>query len=143
MFSQALICVAVAVYFEARSEPFIGQSAVAHVIMNRVYDERYPSNPCDVVHQGPTYAWAKHYPIRHKCQFSYYCDGKSDKPNKNSDAWSMAILAATGAVYGMNMDPTEGATHYHAYYVNPEWTSTKTMTIRINDHIFYRWEQDI
>ena len=118
MFSQALICVAVAVYFEARSEPFIGQSAVAHVIMNRVYDERYPNNPCDVVHQ-------------------------SDKPNRNSDAWSMAILAATGAVYGMNMDPTEGATHYHAYYVNPEWTSAKTMTIRINDHIFYRWEQDI
>ena len=36
--------------------------------------------------------------------------------------------------------PTEGATHYHAYYVNPSWAETKTYITRIDDHIFYRWD---
>jgi spore germination cell wall hydrolase CwlJ-like protein len=38
------------------------------------------------------------------------------------------------------LDITEGATHYHADYVNPSWAKTKTKTIEIEDHIFYRWE---
>ena len=38
-------------------------------------------------------------------------------------------------------DITEGATHYHADYVTPAWAKTKTKTIEIEDHIFYRWEQ--
>ena len=37
-------------------------------------------------------------------------------------------------------DITEGATHYHADYVEPAWAKTKTKTIEIEDHIFYRWE---
>jgi spore germination cell wall hydrolase CwlJ-like protein len=47
-----LVCVAVAVYFEARGEPTAGQVAVAHVIRNRIEDPRYPDNACDVVKQG-------------------------------------------------------------------------------------------
>jgi spore germination cell wall hydrolase CwlJ-like protein len=38
------------------------------------------------------------------------------------------------------VDITEGATHYHADYVMPDWASTKTKTTEIQDHIFYRWE---
>ena len=39
------------------------------------------------------------------------------------------------------LDITDGATHYHADYVNPAWAKTKTKTVEIQDHIFYRWEK--
>ena len=54
MVSQ-LMCVALAIYFEARGEPDAGQIAVAHVVRNRIEDPRYPDNACDVVKQG--YYW--------------------------------------------------------------------------------------
>ena len=139
MIEAALTCMAMAVYFEARGEPLVGQSAVAHVILNRVEDQRYPNTICEVVKQGPTYKWKTNYPIRHKCQFSFYCDGKSDKPT-DRDAYTMAKMISFGAISGRTYDPTEGATHYHAYYVNPSWAQSKHMTVRINDHIFYAWD---
>ena len=55
----------------------------------------------------------------------------------------MTILSLTsGVVDGAFTiaDITEGATHYHADYVEPAWAKTKTKTIEIEDHIFYRWE---
>ena len=52
MITPALMCVAIAVYFEARGEPTAGQLAVAHVIHNRIEDPRYPDNACDVVKQA-------------------------------------------------------------------------------------------
>ena len=39
------------------------------------------------------------------------------------------------------LDITDGATHYHADYVFPAWRKTKTKTVEIGDHIFYRWEK--
>lgn len=140
MFEAALVCLALNVYHEARDQPFIGQVAVAQVVMNRVQDPRYPNTPCEVVKQGPTYSWTEDFPVRNKCQFSWYCDGKSDKA-KDVDAWSQAMVIAHG-VYNGNLDDfVEGATHYHAVYVKPEWAKTKTPVVRISDHIFYRWEQ--
>ena len=56
MLDAALVCLATAVYFEARGEPFVGQSAVAHVVLNRVEDTRFPNDICSVVKQGPTYS---------------------------------------------------------------------------------------
>ena len=38
-------------------------------------------------------------------------------------------------------DFTDGATHYHADYVKPAWASSKTKTITVGNHIFYRWEK--
>ena len=135
----ALVCLALNIYHEARDQPFIGQVAVAQVVMNRVQDRRYPDNVCDVVKQGPTYRWAKHYPVRHRCQFSWYCDGKSDNPQDQS-AWSKAQLIAHGVYHGNLDDFVEGATHYHANYVLPAWASSKTPIVQISDHKFYRWE---
>ena len=139
MFAEALVCLALNVYHEARDQPFIGQVAVAQVVMNRMYDSRYPDTVCEVVEQGPTYSWAEGFPVRNRCQFSWYCDGKSDKP-KNEEAYSQAMLIAHGVYYGTLFDLIDGATHYHATYVNPEWASTKTKVAQIGDHIFYRWD---
>ena len=139
MFAEALVCLALNVYHEARDQPFIGQVAVAQVVMNRVRDDRYPDTTCDVVTQGPTYSWAEHYPVRHRCQFSWYCDGKSDG-TPDEGAWQMAIKIAHGVYYGNLDDFVEGATHYHATYVLPEWAESKTRIVQIGEHIFYRWD---
>lgn len=139
MLVEALVCLALNVYHEARDQPFIGQVAVAQVVMNRVYDDRFPNTVCEVVQEGPTYSWKPDFPVRHRCQFSWYCDGKSDSAH-NEEAWSMAMMIAHGVYYGNLDDFVEGSTHYHAHYVLPAWAESKTKVVRIADHIFYRWE---
>jgi spore germination cell wall hydrolase CwlJ-like protein len=139
MFAEALVCLALNVYHEARDQPFIGQVAVAQVVMNRVRDDRYPDSVCDVVKQGPTYSWKQDFPVRHRCQFSWYCDGKSDK-TPDQTAWQQAMLIAQGVHTGNLDDFVEGATHYHATYVLPEWAESKVPVVQIADHMFYRWD---
>ena len=73
---STISCLALAIYFEARSEPIAGQLAVAQVILNRVVDERYPDTVCEVIMEGPTHPSG--HPVRHKCQFSFWCDGKPE-----------------------------------------------------------------
>ena len=68
MIIEAVMCLALNVYHEAKNQSTIGQIAVAQVTMNRVYDERYPNNVCDVVKQGLTYKWSSDMPIRNQCQ---------------------------------------------------------------------------
>jgi N-acetylmuramoyl-L-alanine amidase len=139
MLMESLMCLALNVYHEAKNQSFIGQVAVAQVVMNRVEDKRYPNNVCDVVKQGLTYKWNTSIPIKNKCQFSWYCDGKSDKPRQKK-AMQMAVHVANGVYNGHLDDFVEGATHYHAHYVKPSWAETKTYITRIDDHIFYRWD---
>ena len=139
MFEAAIMCLALNIYHEARDQPYVGQVAVAQVVINRTYDDRYPEQVCEVVKQGPTYSWKPDFPVRHRCQFSWYCDGKSDKPHDDL-AWEQARMVAYG-VYSGNLDDfVEGATHYHATYVQPEWAETKTPIVQIGDHVFYRWD---
>jgi len=145
LLETAFICLALNTYHEAKNQSMIGQIAVAEVVMNRVQDKRFPNSVCEVVKQGPTRpSWEdpkKEYPIKHRCQFSWYCDGKSDVP-KNEKAWKKAQDYAYLVLYNrIAIDVTEGATHYHATYVKPSWARTKTRTTRIESHIFYRWEK--
>ena len=57
-------------------------------------------------------------------------------------AWGFAIDIAEATMKGYLYDTTSGATHYHAYYVQPSWSYKFTKTVRINDHIFYRREME-
>lgn len=136
---NSLICLATAIYFEARGEPMVGQVAVAQVVINRVADWRYPNDVCEVVTQGYYYTWDNTKPIKDKCQFSFWCDGLPETIN-DKQAWGFALDIAEATLNGYLYDTTQGATHYHAYYVQPSWRKSFTQTVRINDHIFYRWE---
>ena len=139
-------CLAKNMYYEARNQGLAGQLAVSLVVMNRVKDSRYPNTVCGVVEQGPTReSWKKNgtfYPIRNRCQFSWFCDGKSDEP-KEPTTYKRLLDLALVLVYDdiQIVDFTEGATHYHADYVFPAWRKSKTKTVEIADHIFYRWEK--
>jgi len=136
MFAEALVCLAMNVYHEARNQPSVGQLAVAQVVMNRVVDDRFPDNVCDVVHQGRH--WMDN-PVRDRCQFSWYCDGKSDKP-EDERAWEYSLGIAEIVLRGHTEGFLDGATHYHATEVTPSWASHKRYVVRINDHVFYRWD---
>ena len=141
LLETAFLCLALNTYHEAKNQSMVGQIAVAEVVMNRVADSRYPNTVCEVVKQGPKYKGSD-VPVRHKCQFSWFCDGKSDEPKRDSKEWRMAQEYARIVLSGrIVLDVTEGATHYHATYVKPSWAKTKTRTTRIEKHIFYRWEK--
>jgi len=136
---STITCLAVAIYFEARSEPIAGQLAVAQVVLNRVADERYPDTVCDVITEGPTYPSG--HPVRDKCQFSFWCDGKPEDIH-DYEAWQTALRVATIATEttALPIDISEGAMFYHATSVSPSWRHTMQMTARIGQHIFYRLE---
>ena len=136
LFPQAY-CMALNIYYETRGSNIADSYAVADVVLNRVEDTRFPDTICDVVHDGYVQG-------RRDCQFSWYCDGKADNPQEE-EAWARAQSIAWMIV---KLDKyrgiSEGATNYHAHYVNPSWNrSTKGYSItrigRIGDHIFYRW----
>ena len=140
LLETAFLCLALNTYHEAKNQSMVGQIAVAEVVMNRVADRRYPNTVCEVVKQGPKYKGSD-IPVRHKCQFSWFCDGKSDLP-KNEKAWKKAQDYAYLVLYNrISIDITEGATHYHAISVNPYWAKTLKRVARIGKHIFYRWEK--
>ena len=131
-------CLAQNIYYEARGSSYADMIAVADVVLNRVEDTRYPNTVCEVVQQGEKNANGTMK--RHRCQFSWYCDGKSDWP-ANTDAWVLAQQIAYNMYTLDNFRGlTEGATHYHADYVNPSWARTLTLTGTIGVHKFYRWE---
>ena len=141
MIAEALMCMALNIYHEARNQSIVGQVAVAEVVMNRVEDSRFPDTICEVVKQAVTYKNTDK-PVLHKCQFSWYCDGQKDEPLYNRKEWWNAQEYASIVLSGtIALDVTEGATHYHATYVRPAWAKTKTRTTRIDRHIFYRWEK--
>lgn len=136
-YQEQLQCMALNIYHEARSDSPLGQEAVGMVTMNRVYSDKYPDTVCDVVYQA--HLNSKGGPIRNKCQFSWYCDGKSDTPRdtvKFLEAKTHAKWVLDN--YGKERDITGGALMYHASYVNPYWSNAYTKTSRIESHIFYK-----
>jgi len=150
--SDSVECLALNMYHEARGQGSAGLLGVSSVVLNRVRDKRFPNTICEVIYQGPTReSWktrqtpdpndAEFYPVRHRCQFSWYCDGKSDEP-KEKKVYQRLLTISKSIVYNtINfIDITDGATHYHADYVKPAWAKVKTRTTRIGNHIFYRWE---
>jgi spore germination cell wall hydrolase CwlJ-like protein len=130
-------CLAMNIYHEARGEDVEGQIAVAHVTMNRVEHEYFPDTVCDVVYQA-RYNSAGN-PIRHQCQFSWYCDGRSDRI-RNEDAWQQAREIAFQVMTGEIKDNTDGATFYHTKYVSPHWIDHMEVSTSIGVHIFYVWD---
>ena len=87
-------CLAMNMYHEARNQGTAGVLAVTAVVLNRVHDDRFPDTICEVVEQGPTRSSWKdptiRYPIKNRCQFSWYCDGISDThiPKRNTNIFS-------------------------------------------------------
>lgn len=114
---QELNLLARAVHGEARGEPYMGQVAVAAVIINRVLSYQFPNTFAQVIYQGG--------------QFSAVSDGQINlRPNQT------AYKAARAALNGS--DPTNGA----LYFYNPK-TATRVsffkgrrVITQIGNHLF-------
>ena len=134
-------CMAINAYHEARSQSVAGQLATMHVVLNRVISDKFPNTICGVVTQGPTYVnWlGNEWPVRDKCQFSWYCDGMDDTA-KDVESYKRIYDLAEYVTTAETYDYTEGATHYHADYVDPFWNKSFTKVTQIDSHIFYRQE---
>lgn len=126
---QELRCMALNIYHEARGEGYAGMFAVAQVVVNRMTDDRWPDTACAVIKQGGEIR-------RHRCQFSWYCDGRSDNPT-DADAWRDAKTIARTVYNGLAPDITKGALWYHASHVSPSWSTRLARGPVIGDHIFY------
>jgi spore germination cell wall hydrolase CwlJ-like protein len=132
--SEQIECLALNIYWEAKSEPMLGQVAVAAVTLNRVMDPAFPKTVCDVVRQGGKKRL-------HKCHFSWWCDGRTDEPREEA-AWRQALSLASAALLSGLPDPTRGALWYHADYVRPWWAREMRQATRIGRHIFYHGPVD-
>jgi hypothetical protein len=123
-------CMATAIYFEARGEPYRGQVAVGQVVMNRIRSPIYPKTICGVIYQG--------HLNRNACQFSFACDGKPDRPT-NRAQWAASLKVAKQVISReVWIDEVGYATHYHANYVSPDWRNLYEKVTQIGVHIFYR-----
>lgn len=127
-------CLAEAMYFEARDQGWQGMLAVGVVIQNRVRDSRYPNDVCGVVRQG---RYRNGNPIKHKCQFSYYCDGIPERPAEKKP-WAVSLDLARILLSGRLMiRGLKDATHYHTTSVRPSWSKKLSFRRVIGDHVFY------
>ena len=152
--SDELECLAKNIYHEARGESREGKVAVANVTLNRVHSARFPDTVCGVVYQA-VYSrwWLEHHnklvPVRNMCQFSWYCDGKSDRIQlttlegetikSNVQAWADSHWIATQALLGNLIDITDGATfYYNPSLANPAWHMQMVQTTYVDNHRFMK-----
>jgi len=152
--AEEVECLTLNIYREANNQSVAGMIAVGRVVMNRVMDRRYPPDTCSVIFEGPIVeSWKTrkdpslshderiYYPRRDRCQFSWYCDGKTDEliNKENNRAWKTAEdIAYQILAFDKWRGVLEGATHYHATYVNPSWRHKLKRIAIIDDHIFYK-----
>jgi len=119
---RSLDCLARNVYYEARGEPSAGQYAVAEVTMNRKASPFYPKTVCEVVYQREAFSWTSLEGLEAP-------DGA---------AWKRARTVAEEVYYQRRPPSMKGVTHFHAVYVNPEWSAERKRVARIGRHVFYR-----
>lgn len=149
---EEAFCLAENVYHEAKGENLAGKSAVAHVTLNRVAHKKYPNTICGVTKQAKLRTNWRGYevPTIGMCQFSWYCDGKSDDiqvvykksyPGKpigpNTEAWKQSVQVSLLAMYGTTIDPTSGATHYYNHNISqPSWGQVYPVVAVLSNHTF-------
>ena len=138
-------CLAKNIYFEAGVESTAGKLAVANVTINRAIHVNYPNTICGVVREGIHYYSLKrdeYFPVRNRCQFSWYCDGLLDDPRPGRTWESAQELAKKVLIKHYDkalIDITDGAMYYHATWMEtyPSWSKTKKVMASIDRHIFY------
>jgi len=160
-----VVCLAENIYFEARAESEVGKAAVGNTTKNRVLHTNWPNTYCEVVKQGPVReSWKTrgkdvkdedrvYWPIKHRCQFSWYCDGKKDviwanyeKTGQtiegNARAWRDSVELAiyiTGFGKLTIDDNTHGALYYYNHnLVYPHWADAMILIGVEGNHTFMK-----
>ena len=127
---RAIDCLAVAAWYEAGND-FDGQRSVMQVVLNRVAHPSFPKSVCGVVFEGSHRATG--------CQFTFTCDGSMARRRPSPIAMARARAIAALALKRTIYPEVSQATHYHADYVLPWWSSKLVRLGKVGPHIFYRW----
>jgi len=126
--SKDVRCLALTIYWEARSAGREAMIGIAWVVLNRRKDPKFPDTICEVVRQGGETP---------PCQFSYWCDGEPDVP-ENEEAWKEAKSVAADMLEHPPPDPTHGALFFHSLDISAPWTKDRKRTAIIGRYAFYR-----
>jgi N-acetylmuramoyl-L-alanine amidase len=118
-FLEGLLWLTLNVYHEARSEPEIGQVAVAHVTLNRAAKRELSIKK--VVNQPYQFSWIK--------QKNSYIP---EDPHAFFQCMKSVYIALK------SKDFTAGATYYHLDNIEPNWAAEFTFVDQYGSHKFYK-----
>jgi N-acetylmuramoyl-L-alanine amidase len=118
------LCMALAIYHEARGEPRRGQVAVAWVVLNRQRAGSFPQSICAVVWQKSQFSWTKR-PV-------------GSLVPRSAGAWAQSQDVARKVMQGERADPTDGADHFHGRQIRPRWAGRSKASLLIGKHLFHR-----
>lgn len=125
---DAMTCLARSIYWEAKGGVSADMEAVASVVMNRLGHEGFPDTVCAVVKQGSE---------KHACQFSWWCDGRSDQVEEDAP-YAVAKEIARKALNQQLTDRTHGAMYFHGKNVSPDWAKEYIKTAETGTFLFYK-----
>lgn len=125
---DAITCLARSVYWEAKGGASADMEAVASVVMNRLGHEGFPDTVCAVVKQGSE---------KHACQFSWWCDGRSDQVEEDAP-YAIAKEIARKALNQELTDRTHGAMYFHGKNVSPDCAKDYIKTAETGKFLFYK-----
>lgn len=119
------VCLAKAIYWEARGEHLLGKLAVSSVILYRVNSPEFPNTICSVVKQFNN----------NITQFSVNI--LKNTPIKDKTVWGDSLELADNIISGRYKFQLEfQARYFHSILVSPNW-SNKTLVAIIGNHKFY------
>jgi spore germination cell wall hydrolase CwlJ-like protein len=125
---EAITCLARSIYWEAKGKDTADMEAVANVVMNRLGHEGFPDTVCAVVKQGSE---------TKKCQFSWWCDGRPDTAQEETQ-YALAKEIARKALNKQLPDRTGGAMYFHDRTVKPDWAKEYIKTAETGMFQFYK-----
>ena len=120
--SEQVECLAVAIYYESKSEPLAGQLAVGQVIANRSHSGRFAPTYCGVLFQ--------------RSQFSFVRGHSYPAPARASRQWQNAVAVAKIVDQKLHLSSVPNALFFHAKRVSPNWHLARLGSV--GNHIFYR-----
>jgi spore germination cell wall hydrolase CwlJ-like protein len=125
---DSITCLARTIYWEAKGADEKDMSAVASVVLNRLGKDGFPDTICGVVKQG----------VESKsCQFSWWCDGRSDQVEE-PQRYDIAKEIARKALNQQLKDTTGGALYFHDRTVRPDWAKAYRRTAQTRLFLFYK-----
>ncbi|MDD0841449.1 cell wall hydrolase [Pseudomonas sp. Gutcm_11s] len=125
---DAITCLSRTIYWEAKGGASEEMEAVASVVLNRLGHEGFPDTVCEVVKQGSE---------KSPCQFSWWCDGRSDQVEEES-RYTIAKDIARKALNQELPDSTQGALFFHDRSASVDWSKTYTKTKEVGEFVFYK-----
>lgn len=127
MIAEGILCLALNIFYEARSEPIQSQVAVAAITMNRVNDKEHPSSICKVVYEPSAFSWTQKF-------------RKIREPNLTDDIEKKAYLQAKQIaslyIQGKLENPI-GSRKYFNHKSMGKRYNTPYKPIRFNKLVYY------